>query len=137
MENWIELMDCNKNDVLSFPELFKVGKVREVVNQASQNNEVAEALIYLASSEGVSINNISNLRPPCKLLDKGVDCEILRIGSNGWQKGRVRLKLQVTVEFCPDEPEVEETQMQNELEISQSESPLDDLRKMINQENKQ
>jgi hypothetical protein len=30
---------------------------------------------------------------------KGIDCEALRFGSNGWQKGRIRLCL----EFCPDE----------------------------------
>ncbi len=31
---------------------------------------------------------------------KGIDCEALRFGSTGWQKGRIRLCL----EFCPDEP---------------------------------
>jgi KGK domain len=30
----------------------------------------------------------------------GIDCEALRFGSNGWQRGRIRLCL----EFCPDEP---------------------------------
>jgi hypothetical protein len=31
---------------------------------------------------------------------EGVECEALRFGSQGWQKGRIRLCL----EFCPDEP---------------------------------
>ncbi len=31
---------------------------------------------------------------------QGIDCEALRFGSNGWQKGRIRLCL----EFCPDLP---------------------------------
>jgi KGK domain len=31
---------------------------------------------------------------------QGIECEALRFGSNGWQKGRIRLCL----EFCPDEP---------------------------------
>ena len=31
---------------------------------------------------------------------EGIDCEALRFGSNGWQKGRIRLSL----EFCPDLP---------------------------------
>ncbi len=30
---------------------------------------------------------------------EGIDCEALRFGSNGWQKGRIRLCL----EFCPDD----------------------------------
>jgi hypothetical protein len=39
------------------------------------------------------------------------------------------------IEFLPDEPEVEETPATNE--IAQPESPLDDLRQMINQETQQ
>jgi KGK domain len=31
---------------------------------------------------------------------EGLECEALRFGSKGWQKGRIRLCL----EFCPDEP---------------------------------
>ena len=34
--------------------------------------------------------------------DRGIDCEALRFGAKGWQKGRIRLSL----EFCPDEPEM-------------------------------
>ncbi len=130
MENWIDVMDFNEDDVFSFPELFKVDKIRKAVNQASHTDSVVEALIYSLSFKEVSINKIDNLRPPNILFNKGIDCEILRIGAKGWKKGRLRLKLQVAVEFCPDEPDAEKTP-----EISQSESPLDALRKMINQEN--
>lgn len=31
---------------------------------------------------------------------QGIDCEALRFGSNGWEKGRIRLCL----EFCPERP---------------------------------
>jgi hypothetical protein len=62
-----------------------------------------------------------------KWLSEGVDCETLKFGEKGWQKGKVRIK--VSVEFCPDEPEIEE--------IPQAESPLDDLRQMINKETQQ
>ena len=31
---------------------------------------------------------------------QGIDCEALRFGSNGWEKGRIR----VCLEFCPDRP---------------------------------
>lgn len=34
---------------------------------------------------------------------EGLDCEILKPSSQGWQKGKVRFN--VTLEFCPDEPE--------------------------------
>ncbi len=130
MENWIDVIDFNEDDVFAFPELFKVDKIRKAVNQSSHTDSIVQALSYSLSSKGVSINKINNLRPQNVVLNKGIDCEILRIGAKGWKKGRLRLKLQVTVEFCPDEPDAEETP-----EISQSESPLDALRKMINQEN--
>jgi KGK domain len=34
------------------------------------------------------------------LTAQGIDCEALRFGSKGWEKGRIRFALQ----FCPDEP---------------------------------
>jgi KGK domain len=45
--------------------------------------------------------------------DRGIDCEALRFGSKGWQKGRIRLSL----EFCPDEPD------QSSLNASSSSRP--------------
>lgn len=32
--------------------------------------------------------------------DRGARCEVLRFGNQGWQRGRVRIRL----EFCPDNP---------------------------------
>lgn len=32
--------------------------------------------------------------------DNGINCEVLRFGADGWQKGKVRISL----EFCPEEP---------------------------------
>ncbi len=55
-----------------------------------------------------------------KWVNEGIECEILKLGSNSWQKGKVRIK--VTVEFCPDE-----------LEIQEPDSPLDDIRQTMNQ----
>jgi hypothetical protein len=40
------------------------------------------------------------------LLNDGVNCQVLRFGSQGWQKGKLRIK--VAIEFCPDEPEISE-----------------------------
>jgi KGK domain len=52
---------------------------------------------------------------------KGIDCEALRFGSAGWQKGRIRLCL----EFCPDEPsQVAETTIGRPLPMTASEPPL-------------
>jgi hypothetical protein len=55
-------------------------------------------------------------------LYEGKDCEVLHLGSKSWEKGKIKIK--VTVEFCPNEPKVKEP-------ISE----LDDIRQTINQNN--
>ena len=50
------------------------------------------------------------------LFTEGIDCEVLRLGAKGWQKGKVRINL----EFCSNQP-------------SQPESPLDDIRQTLKQ----
>lgn len=44
---------------------------------------------------------------------EGVSCEVLKLGSNQWQKGKI--KIRVSVEFYPDKPEAKP-------------SPLDEFR---------
>ncbi|OKH33930.1 hypothetical protein NIES2119_21795 [[Phormidium ambiguum] IAM M-71] len=77
-------------------------------------------------------------RYPSDLPDKwfytGIDCERLKPGTKNWQKGKVRIR--VSLEFCPDEPEIEEEFLSNQLEVDPPESPLDDLRRMMNENTK-
>lgn len=64
-----------------------------------------------------------------KLFENGgLELEVLRLDAKGWRKGKVRF----SVEFCPDEPEVEETDAINKTENNQVKSPLDDIRQMVN-----
>ena len=114
------LQECGDDDVLSFSKaMFKVGKFRDAVEYAfTDKNKVEASLDYALQEKKVAPSNIR------ELLGEGVNCEVLRIASKGWQKGKLRIK--VSLEFYPDEPE-----------ISEPESPLDDLRQMINQETQQ
>ena len=41
-------------------------------------------------------------------FEEGVDCKILKAGDSGWKKGK--LKINVTVEFIPDESAIPEHQ---------------------------
>lgn len=82
------------------------------------------------------LQNLINIDDQIKsvLFDEGIAGTVLRFGAKGWQKGKIRVK--ITVEFCPDELEVEEAPENNQLEISQPKSPLDDLRRqLLNLEN--
>lgn len=121
MEDNSYLSEYSDDDVLSFAsgQMFKVGKFREAVKFAfTEQNRLPTSLTNALNEKGVSVG-LSNTKP---MLEQGVDGEVLRIGAKGWQKGKIRIR--ISVEFCPDE-----------MEIAQTESPLDDLRQMINQEN--
>lgn len=56
------------------------------------------------------------------LIFNGFDCKVLKLGSGGWVKGKIKLAL----EFYPDEQEVSETSEKKLSKNSESESPLDD-----------
>jgi hypothetical protein len=59
-----------------------------------------------------------------KSPQEGIDCQILKIGSKGWQKGKLQIEVNqsfqsgqtpISIKFCPDEP-------------LEQKSPLDDIR---------
>lgn len=144
MEDNYYLQNCGEDDVLSFgTPMFKVGKLKEEVKNLLHEHKLGEQLSNSFSSQNLRIpvgggSRENNYNPHYnKWFGDGIICEILKIGAEGWQKGKVKINLQVSLEFCPDEPETEEIPESDTLEISPPESPLDDLRQMINQENKQ
>ena len=75
----------NDAQVLSGHRTFRVGEL----------NESLESHLKSAIANWNEAHN-SWFQP------EGVECEALRFGSQGWQKGRIRLSL----EFCPDQPEM-------------------------------
>ncbi|MGL5806097.1 MAG: KGK domain-containing protein [Xenococcaceae cyanobacterium] len=111
------LNSCQIDDVLCLKndKLFKIVKFQEACRAVIDGNLPK----YL--EEGLRPHGIEIIgKYPDSWFTNGVCCKILRAGSNGWQEGKLRLK--VTLEFCPDEPEV-----------NQPESPLDDIRQSIEQ----
>ncbi len=135
------LQKCGDDDVISFGSgLYKIGKVKP--GFASSIAKVADAIIESLEAYGITDahmyevpNRGAAYKVNRKWFQEGKDCEILRIGAKGWQKGKIRLKL--TVEFIADEPEFPERPASDESEILQTESPLDEIRKIRHQENKQ
>ena len=108
------LNNCDSKDVIALTSkgLFYIHKLCDLV---------------LSSLDRNVINNLSNsitqkLDRQCNAqlwFEDGELCEILKAGSSGWQKGKIKLKVNLTLEFIPDEPEI-------------AQSPLDDLRQEIN-----
>jgi hypothetical protein len=141
MEDKFDLHNCGNEDALSFRmAMLKIEKLKETVNRVLPEYGLGETLNKSLKEQNLNIDLPIDTRQQRFLYEnrfgEGIDCEILRVGANGWKKGKIKLKLNVTIEFCPDEPKVEETSENNESETSQPESPLDDLRRqLLNQEN--
>ncbi len=51
--------------------------------------------------------------------DQGIPCEVLKFGSNGWQKGTVRFSL----EFCPEDPQTQHSSTIEEDKPQQAPRP--------------
>jgi hypothetical protein len=141
MKDKFDFHNCGNDDALSFGDaMLKVEKLKETVNRVLPEDALGQRLGELLSQQklyiDVGLNTDQQTRAYENWFGKGINCEILRVGAHGWKKGKIKLKLNVTIEFCPDEPEVEETPENNESETSKPESPLDDLRRqLLNHEN--
>jgi hypothetical protein len=99
------------DDVLDIDhQLFKAEKFKSSFKEAWNEKIVPERF-----NEHIKYLGIKTRHKGINWFEEGVDCKILKAGSDGWKKGK--LKINVTVEFIPDEPEIPEYQ-----------SPLDEIR---------
>jgi hypothetical protein len=83
--------------------------------------EIIEQLIEEWTKKGHSRINPYLFKPG------GINCEVLAPGSKGWQKGVIRAKL--CLEFYPHEAKEQELEEEN----SNIESPLDEIRQMVDE----
>ena len=85
--------------VLSFSNsMFKLREFMTAVREAFVFNGLDELGRRLSSRGGGPLSNERH-----RWFEDGVDCEILKLYNKGWTKGK--LKIKVTLEFCPDELE--------------------------------
>jgi hypothetical protein len=122
MTDPMEIKNCADDDVLSFQdETCKFNRFRQEAWQSLTTNS-RNITKQLNEQLGVRYLDIGH-----QLFTQGKECEILKPGK-GWQKGKIRIKL--TIEFCPDEPEPVEDNGHQETNNS-TESPLDEIRQQL------
>lgn len=141
MEDKFYQPNYSDDDVIAFnsSEMCKFGRFKQVLQSALQS-KLSDTLVEFLESNGIKgtviygtqLGSSKLYKHNWKWFNNGKDCEILSIGAGGWQKGKLRVKF--TLEFCPDEPEIAETMQSKEIENNQPESPLDDIRRMMNKE---
>lgn len=123
------LQKCSDNAVLSIDnDLVKLGSLKRALNSVFENNPV-----ILAQYETLKNHQLKFSFQPAYWYGSGKDAELLNPGSQGWKKGKI--KIRITLEFCPDEPEGEETPATHQPETSEPESPLDEIRRMMTEDN--
>jgi hypothetical protein len=128
-EENIFLKNCSDNDALAFSSgMFKAGNLREKLWTVFKS-PIASHIYTSLKEQGIEINPgyIHRSFATWNWFKQGIECEILRIGSQGWQKGKV--KLRVYLEFIPDEPEI--SQIDEPKESIENKSILDDIRQAI------
>ena len=153
MDDNFKLLDLNDEDVLYFSDnsLFKFGYLKNKITSEIQTGATSQRTINTIRNQFTSwsINNLHGCQAndiTIKLLlpSDSKECEILRLGYQRWQKGKLLVEVDLNYSAVSDEPnnqpqwEIQEINFYfkpDEPEISQPESPLDDLRQRINQEN--
>ena len=101
------LSQCDPKDVISFgsEKWISISKIKNIIQEGFRTQGITSVTNCI--SENSILNNIKIW------FYQGKECEILRAGSKGWQKGKI--KINVTLEFIPDE-------------VEEDTSPLDDIR---------
>ncbi|MFB2835388.1 KGK domain-containing protein [Floridanema evergladense] len=170
MSNKFQLLDRD-DDVVSFEQdkMLKVGQLKEEIWQRfsqfardSFNYGRMDLRLEHYSKLKLIYGLFNEINWKCS-PSEGIDCEVLRLGAQNWQKGK--LTIQVVLKFLPplDQEKlryVEAKKMDDKLreanvkrseimdikvilkfcpdtpEIIEPESPLDDLRRMMNENSK-
>lgn len=138
MDNAFSPLEGDNDVLLLDKDTFTVSRFKELAKQAissklnSAMNEARSVLftttfctLAIGSEVKLVANNLQWYNSP-------IDCQLLKVGSPGWQKGKLRVQIDtkilfnhdgksnevdICIEFSPDEP-------------SEPESPLDDLRQL-------
>lgn len=138
MKNNFHILD--DHEVISIDQSHQLNIGNSTCTSNEFLNAMKSALILLARSS----NSFHWYAIKSKWFDEeGIEGEALRFGEKGWQSGRLKLALV----FCPDEPEEELEEDENQgierkevplleasLEpIETSAEPLDELRKLADE----
>lgn len=127
MEENFQPINCNGDDVLEIGEsLYKISKLLQALTKAS-NSDLAYAIQQQLRNKGINIQQ-SNSEV---WFTEGLDCKILNLGSPSWKTGK--LKFNISVELYIEKESVTGDNIPSD--ISEPESPLDDLRRLIKEEN--
>jgi hypothetical protein len=93
----------DRNDVLEFGnQTHKLIKLLEKIKTIFLS-EFSKNLSHLLRQHEINILPSGHISEAETWFDRGIDCEVLKVGATKWQKGKIRLN--VSLEFVPDTAE--------------------------------
>lgn len=127
--NQFKPLDCDDDILLIQKDTFTVGRFKEIASQKLHTRfysvQGLETMGNIHSHLSLGTLNIPIEDSKLIFPIQGIDCQILKIGSQGWLKGRLRMEvylcrnkgaeINLILEFCPNES-------------TSSESVLDEIR---------
>jgi KGK domain len=127
MENGIKIDGISEKSAIAIgDQIFKFSNVLNAINEYFSDHSVLDDFSS-SFDRGLANGGVSIDCQEDEWIKEGVDCEVLQPNSSDWQKGNLRMKISVSFEFTPEINESEQQEKQ-----SNSDSPLDEIRQMIN-----
>jgi KGK domain len=120
MEENFKLEQIDRDDVLEFSfGSYRIAKAIDTIKNVFLSDVCTNFSGWL-NRKNIRIDPLDDSKQidPTTWFDRGIDCELLKVGAKGWQKGKIRLK--VSLEFIPDET-IDDRQT----------SELDDIRELM------
>ncbi len=136
MKNSFSPLERDDDILLINQDTFTVRRFKELLERAISTKlkntfDEYRSILFTTNFFTFSINDEVNLLlNDIQWCNSPINCQLLQVGSQGWQKGKLKIqmdtkilfpresnKIHIRIEFCPDEP-------------TASESPLDDLRQL-------
>ncbi|OIP67042.1 MAG: hypothetical protein AUK43_20795 [Oscillatoriales cyanobacterium CG2_30_40_61] len=133
MSDVVDSKNCENYEVLLFGNhTCLVERLKQDLEYALKERAqgIIESLAGKQSNQSFYVI-IDKSRYDKQWFEEGKECQLLKLGAKEWQPGT--LKMKVTLEFCPEEPE--EDEVDQEEEIDEMVKSLDDIRQKLNQEN--
>jgi len=136
MSDFLDLKNCEDYEVLWFENHTSLVQKIKQNFEASFKEQIHNIICSVARQQSSDIFHMLVGGNYCnqEWFKEGKKCKLLKLGAKEWQPGKVRIK--VTLEFCPDEPEEVKVQEEEKIdEMDKVAKSLDDIRQKLNQEN--
>ncbi len=113
MKSKINFKNCGNNDVLAFnSNLLKVENISKEVEILLFKTLLGVKLTQLLDSQRILQDFSSSWSENQEdeiytaWFNEGVDCELLQLGAQTWKKGKVKINVNISLEFLPDESQI-------------------------------